>query len=87
MTPYVRFEQPRGQEDLATARPGLEHLARIGGLRGEVAAALAVPAKERDRHRHNRLRAITKELDRRWEKLCERAERLGRGDGCERTSA
>jgi hypothetical protein len=51
-------------------------LARIEGLVGEEHALLLIPAEKREKHQHERLRAISEELDRVWEKLRERAERI-----------
>jgi hypothetical protein len=56
-------------------------------LCGEEAALLAIPADERSKRQRDRLRAITDDLDRAWEKLRERAERLARRDGAARASA
>jgi hypothetical protein len=51
--------------------------AHIEGLTGEEAALLAIPAEHRNPEQHERLRAITHELDRIFEHLRERArERL-----------
>jgi hypothetical protein len=53
--------------------------ARIEGLVGQETALLRIPAEERTGEQHDRLRSIAGELDRVWEKLRERAERLGDG--------
>jgi hypothetical protein len=50
--------------------------ARIEGLAGEEDALLRIPARERSREQNDRLGSIGAELDRAWEKLRERAERL-----------
>jgi hypothetical protein len=50
--------------------------ARIEGLVGQEDALLRIPAQERTEEQHERLRSIARELDRVWEKLRERAERL-----------
>jgi hypothetical protein len=44
---------------------------------GEEAALLAIPHEDRSQHHHDRLKAIGGELDRAFEKLRERAERVG----------
>jgi len=56
--------------------------ARIEGLIGEEAALLAIPARERTEEEAGRLRHITDELDRIWDRLRRRAEaRHARGTG------
>jgi hypothetical protein len=55
----------------------LELFARIEGLAHEERALLAIPAEQRHAEHHDRLRAVTEELDRIWEHLRARAERLG----------
>jgi hypothetical protein len=85
MTSYGDLEHPRGDE-LVPGHPDLELFAHIEGLCGEEEALLAIPPDEREPHHHHRLRAIGEELDRAWEKLRERADRLGRGDGAEHAS-
>ena len=50
--------------------------ARIEGLVGQEHALLQIPADKRSEHQHERLRAISEELDRVWDKLRERAERV-----------
>jgi hypothetical protein len=44
---------------------------------GEEAALLAIPHEKRRRDQHDRLRAVSAELDHIWEMLRERAHRLG----------
>jgi hypothetical protein len=80
-------EQPPEGGDLVPERLDVELFAHIEGLCGEEAALLATPANERDKHQHERLRAITAELDRVWEKLRERAERHGNRHGGESADA
>jgi hypothetical protein len=63
-------------EDLSPIPPELKLFARIEGLAGEEAALLAVSREHRTQEQHERLRAISAELDRIWEHLRERAERL-----------
>jgi hypothetical protein len=62
-------------KDLSPIPPELELFARIG-LVGEEAMLLAIPHQERKREQRERLREISAELDRTWEKLRERATRL-----------
>jgi hypothetical protein len=50
--------------------------ARIEDLIGEEHALLLIPAAERRRRDHERLREIEDQLDRIWEKLRERSRRL-----------
>jgi hypothetical protein len=70
---------PDQVKDLSPIPPELHLFARIEGLVGEEAALLMVPLAERKQEQRERLRAIEQELDRIWEKLSERAKRLGRG--------
>lgn len=84
MTGYVGWDDPHAREEIAPervpGRPELGLFARIEGLLGEEKALLAIPAKERSGRQHNRLRELTAELDRVWEKLRdrERSRRAGR---------
>jgi hypothetical protein len=82
MTGYLGEDRPREREaiapDLAPQSPGVQLFARIERLCGEEDALLRVPAKDRSNQQESRLREIGAELDRVWEKLRERAERLGR---------
>lgn len=80
MTGFGGLEQPRGTDDFVPEPAELRLFAHIEGLVGEETALLAIPAKERTREQHDRLHAITAELDRAWEKLRERAARLGHRD-------
>jgi hypothetical protein len=66
-------------KDLSPIPPELELFARIEGLVGEEAVLLAIPRERRDQKQHERLVALSAELDRIWERLRERVERLGRG--------
>lgn len=77
---------PAKTKDLSPIPPELELFARIEGLVGEEAALLAVPRDRRDREQHERLRAVSTELDRIWERLRERAARLGLDRGSTKTS-
>ena len=64
---------PRTAEDISPLPAELKLFARIEGLVGEEAALLAVPLEERRREEHERLRAISAELDRIFETLRERS--------------
>ena len=67
---------PVEPEELSEVPESLELYARIEGLVGEEAVLLATPPEQRKDHERERLRAIATELDRIWERLHERAERL-----------
>jgi hypothetical protein len=68
---------PRELGDPAERAPEASLFARIERLIGEEHALLLIPAAERRRRDHERLREIGDELDRIWEKLRERSRRLG----------
>jgi hypothetical protein len=68
---------PDQVKDVSPIPSELELFARIEGLVGEEAALLAVPLQQRRQEQRERLHAIGEELDRIWEKLSERAKRLG----------
>jgi hypothetical protein len=72
----IPFETPRGPDEIAPERPDASLFARIEGLVGEEDALLTIPARERTRDQHDRLRDIGDELDRIWERLRARAKRL-----------
>jgi hypothetical protein len=72
------WEQQHGAVDPAAPPEDLGLFARIEGLAGEEIALLEIPADQRDQAQRDRLHAITTELDRAWDKLRERAERLAR---------
>jgi hypothetical protein len=67
----------RDADDLGGRHPDLSLFARIEALLGEEEALLLIPARDRKQHEHERLREIGDELDRIWERLRERARRLG----------
>ena len=69
---------PEQLKDLSPIPPELELFARIEGLVGEEAALLTIPRERRDQKQHERLQALSAELDRIWERLHKRAEHLGR---------
>ena len=64
--------------DPAERAPEASLFARIEELIGEEHALLLIPAAERRRREHERLREIEDQLDRIWEKLRERSGRRGR---------
>jgi hypothetical protein len=75
---------PGPEPELARARATADptdatYFSHIEGLVGEEAALLAIPAHEREPHHHERLHTIATDLDRIFEKLHERAERLAAG--------
>ena len=72
---------PTTVKDLSPLPPELELFARIEGLVGEEAALLTVAREHRDGEQHQRLRAVSAELDRIWERLSERAARPGPDHG------
>jgi hypothetical protein len=78
MNAFEGLEPQRGPEDFAPDSPDIALFARVEGLVGEEAALLAIPPEERSQHHHDRLKAIGEELDRVFEHLRERAERLAR---------
>jgi hypothetical protein len=79
MTAFPGREHPRGPEDLIPDHPDLDLFARIEGLVGEERALLRIPAERRTREDEDRLRVVGEALDRIWESLRERAERLRPG--------
>jgi hypothetical protein len=68
---------PRSPGDPAERAPEASLFARIEDLIDEEHALLLIPAAERGRRDHERLREIDDLLDRIWEKLRERSRRLG----------
>jgi hypothetical protein len=70
---------PRSEPPFPPRKPDVSLLSRIEGLVGEEDALLLIPAKDRSAHQHDRLRSIGDELDRIWETLRRRAERLEAG--------
>jgi hypothetical protein len=71
-------ELQRGPGGYGTIPRDVATFARIEGLVGEERALLRIPAGERTREQHERLHHITSELDRIFEHLRERAERIAR---------
>jgi hypothetical protein len=78
MNVFEGLEPERGPEDYKPGSPDIALYERVEGLVGEEAALLEIPAEDRAQHHHERLKAIGEELDRSFEHLRERAERLGR---------
>ena len=76
MTAFEGLEPERGPEDFVPGSRDLEVFADVEGLMGEEAALLTIPHQDRSQHHHDRLKAIGEELDRTFEKLRERAERV-----------
>jgi hypothetical protein len=68
-----------GRDGAASDPQDSEHLtfARVERLIGEEKALLEIPAAERTAEQHDRLRTIGQELDRLWDRLRERADRIG----------
>ena len=69
-------QAPRAWGDPAEREPEASLFARIENLINEEHALLLIPATERGRRDHERLREIEDQLDRIWEKLRERSRRL-----------
>jgi hypothetical protein len=78
MNVFEGLEPEREPEDYIAGSPDIALFASVEGLVGEEAALLAIPAEDRAQHHHERLKAIGEELDRVFEHLRERTERLGR---------
>jgi DNA-binding transcriptional LysR family regulator len=74
--PGGEIRRPRSPGDVAPEPAGLELYTHIEHLCGEEDRLLEIAEEERDQAHHERLRAISAELDRIWEHLHERAERL-----------
>lgn len=72
--------------DPAPIPPALQLFARIENLVGEEARLLAIPLQHRREVHRERLREISHELDRIWEMLRERSERLGKDQTSRGTS-
>jgi hypothetical protein len=77
MNAFEGLEPQRGPGDYVPEPRDLELFAHVEGLMGEEASLLAIPHEDRGQHHHERLKAIGEELDRAFEKLRERAERVG----------
>ncbi|HEY2437615.1 MAG TPA: DUF2630 family protein, partial [Solirubrobacteraceae bacterium] len=73
-------------KDLSPIPPELQLFARMENLVGEEARLLAIPLQHRREVDRARFREISHELDRIWEMLRERAERLGKDQASTGTS-
>jgi hypothetical protein len=82
--PHIENELQRGPQDFRPAPRDLGLFARIEGLAGEEDALLRIPARDRSPEQHARLRDIAHELDRTFDRLRERAERIGHHDAADR---
>ena len=81
MTAFPGPEPPLATA-LSTPDPNdVTYLSRIEDLVGEEAALLAIPADQRDQTQRDRLRTIATDLDRIFETLRRRAQRLSAGHG------
>jgi hypothetical protein len=74
-------QAPRAIGDPVERAPEASLFARIENLVNEEHALLLIPAAERRRRDHDRLREIQDQLDRIWETLRERSRRLGQDPG------
>jgi hypothetical protein len=74
--PGGEIRRPRSPGDVAPEPAGLELYGHIEGLCGEEDRLLEIAEQERTQEQHERLHAITAELNRSWDHLRERAERL-----------
>jgi Protein of unknown function (DUF2630) len=72
---------PQDLKDRSPIPEGVRTFARLEHLVGEEAWLMAEPAEQRSQERRKRLQAISQELDRAYEVLRHRAERLGRLPG------
>jgi hypothetical protein len=81
-TAFPGADDPHAREQIAPERvpdsPDMKLFAHIEGLVGEEQALLEIPPKQRSSRQEDRLRQIGAALDPLFEKLRERAERLGR---------
>jgi hypothetical protein len=77
---------PDQVKDLSPIPPELQLFARIENLVGEEARLLEIPLQDRREVHRERLREISQELDRIWQMLRERAERLGKDQASRGTS-
>jgi hypothetical protein len=83
MSAFPGGELPRTPDEIAPPPEERELFARIEGLIGEEIALLDIPAHERSDAHDARLGQITRDLDRLWDRLRERAvaleRKLGKG--------
>jgi hypothetical protein len=79
---YPEEEIARAHDkDLSPIPRDLEVYAHIEGLVGEENELLEGAEEDRKEEHRERLRALTRELDRAWDTLRRRAERRGKSDG------
>ena len=71
-------EPPFRRDELAPESASFDSVAHIEGLVGEEDSLLRIPAEERTHEQHQRLRALEQDLDKVWQKLRDRTQRLGR---------
>jgi hypothetical protein len=76
--PGPELSRPRTKDDIAPTPEGLDLFSHIENLCSEEDRLLGIAEHERTQHERERLRAIGAELDRIWQHLRERAERLAR---------
>jgi hypothetical protein len=79
MTAFSSWEHPRGPGDPLEDNPELGLYARLEGLVGEELRLLSIAEEKRTEAEREKLRRIGEELDRMWNRLRERAERLRPG--------
>jgi hypothetical protein len=75
--PGPEIDRPRTGADVGANPAQFDLYAHIEGLCSEESRLLETAAHERSEEQHQRLHEIGHELDRSWEHLRERAERLG----------
>jgi hypothetical protein len=78
MSTFPGGEGPLMDEGPRHEYPGVEVFGHVEGLCREETELLEVAEHQRTAEQHQRLQAISEELDRTWEHLHERAQRLGR---------
>jgi transposase len=83
MSAFPGGELPRTLDEIAPPPEERELFARIEGLIGEEIALLEIPARERTAAHDARLEQLTRDLDRLWDRLRERAVALERRLGKE----
>ena len=76
--PGPEIPRERGPGDVAPEPSQFDLYAHIEGLCSEEDRLLEIAEQERTQEHHERLRHLGAELDRAWEHLRARAERLGR---------
>jgi hypothetical protein len=80
VTVYPGWDDAQAREESAPERmpdnPELRMFARIEGLVGEEEALLKIPARERTSEQEGRVQELGERLDRLFDRLRQRAERL-----------